>query len=171
MSVTTARFRNMRSVKMTVVATALMLVSACTTAVTATKPFDRNVQHGLKISQVSVDARPGSGATTTLVAALRSAVLQQLSAKGISGENANLFIVISKAVLKSSRNRAMIGAFAGSNKLDVTATIKSQSGGKVLAEFDVKGDYNPGGFGAFSNPETSTAESVAEALVAEIYKN
>jgi len=161
----------MRVFKLAIIAAALSLVSACTTAVTATKPFDKNVQQDLKIEQVLVDAIPGSGATTTLVAALRSSVLQKLTAKGALGENANLHIVISRVVIKSTGNRAMIGALAGSNKLDVTATVKSQSSGKVLAEFDVKGDYNPGGFGAFSNPESSTAEGVAEALVAEIYKN
>jgi len=148
----------------------LMFVSGCTTAITATKPFERGTQKGLNISQVSVKALPASGATITLVAALKSAVLQQLSVKGVVGSNAKLDILVANAVIVNSSDRAFIGALAGSNKLDVTATVKSQEDGKILAEFDVKGDYNPGGFGAFSNPEISTAESVAEALIAEIYK-
>jgi hypothetical protein len=147
----------------------LTALSACSTAIIATKPFDDNIRRTLNIADVSVDAKSGSGATTTLIAALRSSVLQKLSAKTFASNNAGLHIVILKADIKSAGNRAMIGAFAGSNKLNVAATIKSLSDGKTLAEFEIKGDYNPGGFGAFSNPETSTAENVAEALVAEIF--
>ena len=68
------------------------------------------------------------------------------------------------------KRRFMIGAFAGSDILHVTATIKNPSTNTVSGEFDIKGDYNPGGYGAFSEPEEYTTKNVAETLVKEIYQ-
>jgi len=105
------------------------------------------------------------------MAALKTALHQNLANLNNTGKAAKLEVLVTKAQIITAGKRAVIGAFGGSNLLFVTATVRSPDDNQVLAVFDIKGDYNPGGFGAFTDPEVSTAENVAKALVEEIYKN
>jgi len=160
----------MRMLPALFVASALIIVSACTTTeITAKKALDDGVQESLEITQVAVEATPESEATPTILAALEKAVEVQLAARNISGEPARLELVVTFVNTLTGADRALAGALAGPNELNVTATIISQSDGEVLAEFDILGAHNPAALGAFSDQEVTTAESVAQSLVDEIY--
>ncbi|MBT3765010.1 MAG: hypothetical protein HOB79_22320 [Rhodospirillaceae bacterium] len=153
-----------------VLVSALFLVGACSTDISARKPLDEGLQKTLEITEVSVDTQKGIYPSSKLVSALRSAVIEELSTKITRGRFARLEIKITHIKIIRSEKRALTGMLLGANKLNVTAVIKNQKDSKRLAEYSVNGSYNPGGFGVFTDPETSTAKSVAEALVREIYK-
>ena len=149
---------------------ALILVSACTTTeITANRAFEQNAQDNLEISQVTVAALPVSEATPTIESALESAVQKQLAARNVSGKPARLEMMVTHVKILSQGDRLLLGALAGANELNVTATVISQSDDEVLAEFEVLGAHNPAALGAFSDQEISTADSVAKSLVDEIY--
>jgi len=78
-------------------------------------------------------------------------------------------MVVTHVKILSQGDRLLLGALAGANELNVTATVISQSDDDVLAEFEVLGAHNPAALGAFSDQEISTAESVAKSLVDKIY--
>ena len=155
---------------MIVAVCALILVSACTTTeITANKAFEGDSRENLEITQVTVEALPASEATPTIVSALKTAVQKQLAEKAISGDPTRLEMTISFVKILSKGERALLGALAGANQLNVTATVISQSDEQTLAEFEILGAHNPAAFGAFSDQEVSTAESVAKSLMEEIY--
>ena len=160
----------MRISPVIIIVSALLLISACaTTEITAKRAFEENAQENLQISQVAVEALPNSEATPTIVLALKSAVQEQLAARNVSGQPARLEMVVTFVEILSQGERILLGALAGANKLNVTATVISQSDDNVLAEFEIMGAHNPAVMGAFTDQEVSTAESVAKSLVEEIY--
>jgi hypothetical protein len=79
-------------------------------------------------------------------------------------------IVVTRAKIVTRGRRALMGAFGGSSILDITATIKATETKNILGVYEVKGKYNPGGWGIFSDPIKSTTNSVAEELVKGIYQ-
>ena len=81
-------------------------------------------------------------------------------------------IVITKAQIVSQGKRALIGFFAGSNILEITATIKDKETKAILGVYEVKGDYNLGGgvYGILRDPIDQQTSSVAEDLVNRIYQ-
>ena len=150
----------------------LLSLGACATTLQVKKALDVETKKQLQISEVSVTALHSIASFTshTLLNALKSAVLSQLNSVKAQGIPAVMEIVVTKAKIVTQGKRALIGAFAGANILDITATIKAKETKDILGIYEVKGNYNPGGFGAFSNPVEATTSSVAEELVRGIYQ-
>jgi len=149
---------------------ALLLFAACTTTtISANKALDGDAADKLEISQVSVEALPESQASSTILAALKKAVEDQVAARNIAGDPARLEMTVSHVKILAQDERLLLGALAGANELNVTASVISQSDDTLLAEFEILGAHNPAALGAFSDQEVSTAESVAESLLEEIY--
>ena len=145
-------------------------LGACATTLRVEKALDVETKKQLQISEVSVTADSFVFTSDTLLRALKSAVLSQLNAVKAQGIPAVMEIVVTRAKIVTRGRRALMGAFGGSNILDITATIKATETKNILGVYEVKGKYNPGGFGIFSDPVESTTNSVAEELVKGIYQ-
>lgn len=155
----------------------LLLLGACATTTQVKKALDVEVKKQLQISEVLVTATPGTfmGKTAfyrrdTIINTLKSAVQSQLNSVKAQGKPAIMEIVITRAQIATQGKRALVGAFAGSDVLDITATIKDKETELSLGIYEVKGSYNPGGFGIFVDPVEHTTSSVAEDLVNRIYQ-
>ena len=132
--------------------------------------LDVETKKQLQISEVSVTADRSVFTSDTLLRALKSAVLSELNAVKAQGIPAVMEIVVTRAKIVTRGRRALMGAFGGSSILDITATIKATETKNILGVYEVKGKYNPGGWGVFSDPIESTTSSVAEELVEGIYQ-
>ena len=145
-------------------------LGACATTLRVEKALDVETKKQLQISEVSVTADSFVFTSDTLLRALKSAVLSQLNAVKAQGIPAVMEIVVTRAKIVTRGRRALMGALGGSNILDITATIKATETKNILGVYEVKGKYNPGGWGIFSDPVKSTTNSVAEELVKGIYQ-
>ena len=136
------------------------------------KALDVETKKRLQIFDVSVTAAHSIASITsdTLLNSLKTAVLSELNSAKAQGIPAVMEIVVTKSKIVTRGKRALIGAFAGSNLLDITATIKAMETKDILGIYEVKGNYNPGGYGVFSDPIEATTSSVAEELVKGIYQ-
>ena len=134
--------------------------------------MDVETKKRLQIFDVSVTAAHSIASITsdTLLNSLKTAVLSELNSAKAQGIPAVMEIVVTKSKIVTRGKRALIGAFAGSNLLDITATIKAMETKDTLGIYEVKGNYNPGGYGVFSDPIEATTSSVAEELVKGIYQ-
>ena len=145
-------------------------LGACATTLRVEKALDVETKKQLQISEVSVTADSFVFTSDTVLRALKSAVLSQLNAVKAQGIPAVMEIVVTRAKIVTRGRRALMGAFGGNNLLDITATIKATETKNILGVYEVKGKYNPGGWGIFSDPVKSTTNSVAEELVKGIYQ-
>ena len=145
-------------------------LGACATTLRVEKALDVETKKQLQISEVSVTADSFVFTSDTVLRALKSAVLSQLNAVKAQGIPAVMEIVVTRAKIVTRGRRALMGAFGGRSILDITATIKATETKNILGVYEVKGKYNPGGWGVFSNPVESTTSSVAEELVKGIYQ-
>ena len=145
-------------------------LGACATTLRVEKALDVETKKQLQISEVSVTADSFVFTSDTVLRALKSAVLSQLNAVKAQGIPAVMEIVVTRAKIVTRGRRALMGAFGGNNLLDITATIKATETKNILGVYEVKGKYNPGGWGVFSDPVKSTTNSVAEELVKGIYQ-
>ena len=148
----------------------LLSLGACATTLRVEKALDVETKKQLQISEVSVTADSFVFTSDVVLRALESAVLSQLNAVKAQGIPAVMEIVVTRAKIVTRGRRALMGAFGGSSILDITATIKATETKNILGVYEVKGKYNPGGWGIFSDPVKSTTNSVAEELVKGIYQ-
>ena len=148
----------------------VLLLEACATKIEPKRALDVGMRESLVITDVAVNALPEAGAKPILLTNLRNAVLIELGAVKTQGNIGRLELMVTKAQLVSTARRAFIGFLAGFDILYVTATIKDGKSLAVIAEFEIKGEYNPGGLGMFTNPKIYTVKRVAEALVEVIYQ-
>ena len=158
--------------KLILILSICFFVGACATTLQIEKALDVETKKRLQIFDVSVTAAHSIASTTsdTLLNSLKTAVLSELNSAKAQGIPAVMEIVVTKSKIVTRGKRALIGAFAGSNLLDITATIKAMETKDILGVYEVKGDYNPGGYGLFSDPIEATTSSVAEELVKGIYQ-
>jgi hypothetical protein len=146
------------------------LLSACSTSVHLTRDFDQKAVHSTSIKAVTIRAKHLSGATRRVISNLKGAILARLPKTALSGKlPANLDVFITRANFSNSTSRLLIGAFSGMDRLHVSVTLMDANTNRIIASFDVTGDYNPGGLGTFATPEKYTANNVAEALVNKLY--
>ena len=151
-----------------------LLLSACATTLRVEKELDVETKKKLQIFEVLVTAERDvfvlENYGNTVLSALKSAVLSKLSSVKAHGIPAVIEIVVTRTKIISRGDRLLIGAFAGSSLMDITATIKAKETKIILGIYEVKGKYNPGGWGVFSDPIEATTSSVADELVKGIYK-
>ena len=149
-------------------------LGACATTLRVEKALDVETKKQLQISEVSVTADSFVFTSDTVLRALKSAVLSQLNAVKAQGIPAVMEIVVTKSRIVTRGRRILIGAFGGSNVLDITATIKARETKKILGVYEVKSKYNPGVSAECCrdlwDPVDATTSRVAEELVNGIYQ-
>ncbi|MBT3509578.1 MAG: hypothetical protein HN472_08555, partial [Nitrospina sp.] len=103
--------------------------------------MDVETKKRLQIFDVSVTAAHSIASITsdTLLNSLKTAVLSELNSAKAQGIPAVMEIVVTKSKIVTRGKRALIGAFAGSNLLDITATIKAMETKDILGIYEVKG--------------------------------
>ena len=148
----------------------LLSLGACATTLRIEKVLDVETKKQLQISEVSVTADRSIFTNDPVLLSLKYAVLSQLNDIKAQCIPAFMEIMVTKVRIVTRGRRILIGAFGGSNLLDITATIKATETKNILGVYEVKGKYNPGGWGVFSDPIKSTTSSVAEELVKGIYQ-
>ena len=159
-----------RSKHLPIIVLLLVVLGACSTSVHVTKEFNQEDIIKSNIVDVTVRAKHLSGASNVVIGNLRNAILSQLGEVASKGSKpANLDVLITRAKFSTSASRFLIGAFAGTDELYVSVTLKDKKSNQIIASFDVNGDYNPGGLGAFATAEKYTANYVAETLVNKLY--
>ena len=112
-------------------------LGACATTLRVEKALDVETKKQLQISEVSVTADSFVFTSDTLLRALKSAVLSQLNAVKAQGIPAVMEIVVTRAKIVTRGRRALMGAFGGSNILDITATIKATETKNILGVYEV----------------------------------
>jgi len=148
----------------------LIFLGACSTSVENTRSFDPAILVDTKIATVNIRAAHLSGGTGEVISNLKSALLEGLAKRHpTTSKIATIDVTITTAEFSNSTSRFLIGAFAGFDRLHVSVTVREQKTQRVIAGFDVKGEYNPGGFGALATPQSYTAKNVAEAIVEKLY--
>lgn len=143
-----------------------MLVSGCATNVLERQPLPKEL---LQVQDIKLESAPSSNATETQLGKLENVVRLEIGKRNHVGKLVNLRIVVTRAEFVSKGTRALAGALAGANHLDVDVFITSPEAEVNLGEFSVNGEYNPGGFGVFSDPLDSAALDVAKAIADKVF--
>jgi hypothetical protein len=152
----------------------LLSLGACAKTLRIEKVLDVETKKKLQISEVSVTADRSVFTNDPVLRSLKSAVLSQLNDIKAQGIPAFMEIMVTKVRIVTRGKRILIGAFGGSNVLDITATIKSRETKKILGVYEVKSNYNPGLSAECCknlwDPVDDTTSRVAEELVNGIYQ-
>ena len=152
----------------------LLSLGACATTLRIEKVLDVETKKQLQISEVSVTADRSIFTNDPVLLSLKYAVLSQLNDIKAQGIPAFMEIMVTKVRIVTRGRRILIGAFGGSNVLDITATIKARETKKILGVYEVKSKYNPGvsaeGCRDLWDPVDATTSRVAEELVNGIYQ-
>ena len=155
----------------------ILSLGACATTLRIEKVLDVETKKKLQISEFSVTADRSIFTNNPVLNSLRNAVLSQLNDIKAQGIPAFMEIMVTKVRIVTRGKRILIGAFGGSNVLDITATIKAKETKKILGVYEVKSKYNPSGSveclaycSDLLDPVGATTSRVAEELVNGIYQ-
>ena len=152
----------------------LLSLGACAKTLRIEKVLDVETKKQLQISEVSVTADRSIFTNDPVLLSLKYAVLSQLNDIKAQGIPAFMEIMVTKVRIVTRGRRILIGAFGGSNVLDITATIKARETKKILGVYEVKSKYNPGVSAECCrdlwDPVDATTSRVAEELVNGIYQ-
>ncbi len=141
-----------------------LLIAACSTTVETRlgAPMDETGS-ALKINSVKVV--PGATIVSpSVLAKLEAAVRSKLAERPQGDRAANLQLTVTKYKIVKGGSRFFAGAFAGANKMFVSVKATDLDG-QTLADFDVKREANPGGYGAFYDQAEATIDAVAQGVV------
>ncbi len=143
----------------------VMAVSGCATNVSERQALPKEL---FQIAGTKVVSGTRSNATESHLTKLESAVSAEVSKRNQVGRQVDLFIVVTRAEFVSQGTRALSGMLAGSNHLTVDVDVLDASKKQNVGKFSVQGEYNPGGFGMFSDPVDSAVADVARAIVDKV---
>lgn len=146
----------------------LAAVAACTTNVSDLRPLP---DKSYKIIEISVEGNLRSNATAAHIGVLETAVRKEIALRNSGSFDVDLKISITRAEFVSQGTRALAGALAGSNHLDLRVHLLEPGTSNSVGEFEVRVDNNPGGWGMFSNPVASACNDAAKAIVQKIFKS
>jgi hypothetical protein len=102
-------------------------------------------------------------ATPEVRARLVAAVRQRLDALPLGTTHARILLALSQYDVVSAGARAAAGAIPGASKATMTVRILDDAGA-VLADFDVKRSFNPGGYGMFFDQQGAMIDALANAV-------
>ncbi len=139
-------------------------LSACTTNIVEKQALPAG---GISVKQITVEAGLHSNATTVHISKLESAIQREISERSaiLTGKPVDIKLVITRAEFVAQGTRALAGMLAGINHLNVAVYLLEPGTKIAIGEFEVNGQYNPGGFGMFTDPAESASTSVAKTLV------
>jgi hypothetical protein len=146
-------------------AMAMLLLSACSTAIDTRIAMPSDMKGRVNITKVDADS--STGVDPTVVTRLQEGVQTRLASYGGGDKPVEVMLAVNSFNVVSGSSRAFLGAFAGSNSMDVLVTVMGTDGTK-MAEYGVKRESNPGGYGMFYDQEQATIDTTADGIVQAI---
>jgi hypothetical protein len=149
-----------------------LVVAGCSTTVTTRQALDPATSATLKFDEIEV-ASTISSVTPTVQRNLKQAVSDRLAKSPQGTTPAKLRLSVTEFRIVEELDRALWGAFGGSNKMTVSVVLLDAKDQQIAA-FEVARSANPGGYGAFYDQTEATiaavADGVAEALMSQKVK-
>ncbi|SRR6266404_2865718 len=146
--------------------TALLTLAACVTTVEPRVAVPENLKSTLNVSKIDVTTI--NGVSQTVANKLADAVREELNKRQTGPTLVDLNLQVTKFNVVSGGMRFFTGAFSGSNTMNVTVRVFDPDNTQ-LADFDVRREANPGGYGAFYDQEAATIRATAEGIVETLY--
>lgn len=143
-----------------------MILAACSTSVTYLKPLPAEFSGNMHVTKIDVTA--GTSSPTTVDDQLKTAVEAALAKRKSGDVPITLRLVVTEYQIKGQASRALAGALAGANTMNVSVEVLDKLD-EVRSKFDVARSSNPGGYGAFYDQEVATIQAVAEGIVNALF--
>jgi hypothetical protein len=139
-----------------------LLLAACSTTIETRQALAPSAANALRVESIDATSEVAD-ATSEVRARLVAAVRQRLDALPQGTTPAKLQLTLTQYDVVSAGARAGAGAIPGASKATMVVKIRDQSGG-VLADFDVKRSFNPGGYGMFFDQQGAMIDALANAV-------
>lgn len=143
---------------------ACLVLGACSTAIETRTAMPQNIQHDLVVDEVVVSAEKSVKIEQSALDRLKTAVENGFAAQISGTQPVHVSLNVKDFKIQSEAGRLFLGAFMGANYMDVRVVVTSDAG-MTLAEFDVRRESNPGGYGAFYSQTDATVDETAEGIV------
>lgn len=144
----------------------LMLVSflamGCSTHVTTLDLLPSTYVGNLQVTGIDT-ATTLPDLNPEVIPALKSAVVERMAKMPSGVMPVKIVMTVTEYVLKNGGARALIGAFAGDNRMTVNVKVLDITGG-VISEFKVERRANPGGYGAFYAQGAAMINATADGI-------
>jgi hypothetical protein len=144
-----------------------LFLGGCSTDISVRQPISADQK--LDIVMVEARAPKDSPVPIHIAPQLETALCTELGKYPAGGRPTRLVANVTRAEFTSSTVRFFTGAFGGSNRLYVVASLYDVESGQQVGDFAVDRESNPGGYGAFYDQEKATIGTVAEAIATQIY--
>ncbi len=115
---------------------ALFVLAGCSTTVKTSQPMSASVQSGMTVAETTA----------------------------VFGTKVRLKMTITRYTLVNAGARALIGAMAGSNYLNVDVAVESVESGEVVGRYSVERESNPGGYGIFYSQANGLINEAAKGV-------
>ena len=143
---------------------ALFVLAGCSTTVKTSQPMSASVQSGMTVAETTAVFATGATGPAEVVPMLEAAVMKAVAARNSSGTKVRLKMTITRYTLVNAGARALIGAMAGSNYLNVDVAVESVESGEVVGRYSVERESNPGGYGIFYSQANGLINEAAKGV-------
>jgi hypothetical protein len=138
------------------------LLAACSTTIETRRALAPSVVKALHVEGVEA-ASDLVDVTPEVRARLVAAVRQRLEAQPQGATSARVLLTLTQYDVISAGLRAGAGAIPGASKATMTVRIVDGADA-VLADFDVKRSFNPGGYGMFFDQQGAMIDALDNAV-------
>ena len=146
---------------------ACLALGACSTAIETRTAMPEKIQHSLVVDEVQVTAARSVDIEQAALERLKTAVENGFARQIKGTEPVHVSVSVNDFKIQSGAGRFFLGALMGANYMDVSVVVTDDAG-VTLAEFDVRREANPGGYGAFYSQTDATIDETAEGVVAAV---
>ncbi|CAA7617825.1 hypothetical protein [Magnetospirillum sp. SS-4] len=151
-----------------VILLAAFTVSACSTTISQRMALPSEHRASLAVAKIEATANV-IGVMTDISVKLEKAVAAELAKRPQGNKLISLKLDIRDMRVASTASRFFAGAFAGGNRMLVSVKVFDVASNALVADYDVRRESNPGGYGAFYDQEEATIREAAEGIVKTLY--
>jgi hypothetical protein len=155
--------------KLLMLVAALTVLAGCSTTIKTSQEMPSSVRSGIVVREATATYGSGASGPEEVAPRLEQAVLKATAARSGSGTQIKLKMTITNYELVNAGTRALVGALAGSNKLDVDVEVLDIATGKTVGHYEVQRESNPGGYGIFYSQATALIDEAAKGVVEGLY--
>ncbi len=148
---------------------AVLFLAGCATSVEVSQPIDSQVQASVAVQEAAVQVAEGVAVPEGTEQKLIDAVMKEAGERTAGETPVKLNMTITLWEVKGGGTRALAGALAGSNKLDIAVEVVDASSGDVIGAYNVSRRANPGGYGMFYDQAQGTINEGAEGVVEGLF--
>lgn len=148
---------------------ALFVLAGCSTTVETSQPMSNEVKSGVTVTEATAAFDANATGPTEVVPMLEAALKKEIAARHSSGPNVRLKMTITRYTLVNAGVRALAGAMAGSNYLNIDVTVESVESGEAVGRYSVERESNPGGYGIFYSQANALIDEAAKGVAQGLY--